>query len=111
MRAAFSCLQAGRTDDGGARDDPSGGAATGRNRITCCRVWLSLRWRRCCDDWNDEMDIVGWLQAIGLRQYEDVFRANAIDLEILPELSEADLEKLGVLLGHRKRMLRAVADL
>src|SRR5229473_1698234 len=40
-----------------------------------------------------------------------VFRDNAIDVEVLPELTEADLEKLGVLLGHRKRMLRAIAEL
>jgi hypothetical protein len=38
-----------------------------------------------------------------------VFRANTVDLQALPELTETDLEKLGVLLGHRKRMLRAIA--
>jgi hypothetical protein len=40
-----------------------------------------------------------------LAQYEPIFRENAIDVEILPELTEADLEKLGVVIGHRKRML------
>jgi class 3 adenylate cyclase len=52
-----------------------------------------------------------WLHGLGLEQYEPVFRDNAIDLETLPDLTETDLEKLGVLLGHRKRMLRAIDDL
>ncbi|HKN10632.1 MAG TPA: guanylate cyclase, partial [Pseudomonadota bacterium] len=57
------------------------------------------------------MDIADWLHGLGLARYEGIFRDNAIDLEILPELTDADLEKLGVLLGHRKRMLRAVVAL
>jgi class 3 adenylate cyclase len=52
-----------------------------------------------------------WLSSLGLERYEPAFRDNAIDAEVLPELTEADLEKLGVLLGHRKRMLRAIAEL
>jgi len=52
------------------------------------------------------VDISEWLRSLGLAQYETTFRDNAIDFEILPELTEADLEKLGVVLGHRKRMLR-----
>jgi class 3 adenylate cyclase/predicted ATPase len=54
------------------------------------------------------VDIAAWLRGLGMQQYEAAFRDNAIDLEILPELTEPDLEKLGVLLGHRKRMLRAI---
>ena len=57
------------------------------------------------------MDISAWLRGLDLAQYEPIFRENAIDAEILPELTEADLEKLGVVLGHRKRMLRAIAAL
>jgi class 3 adenylate cyclase len=57
------------------------------------------------------MDIVAWLEELDLGQYAAVFRDNAIDPETLPDLSEADLEKLGVLLGHRKRLLRAIAKL
>ena len=56
------------------------------------------------------MNIGDWLRGLGLARYEAVFRDNAIDAEVLPELTEADLEKLGVLLGHRKRMLRAIAE-
>jgi class 3 adenylate cyclase/predicted ATPase len=57
------------------------------------------------------LDIGTWLRGLALEQYEPVFRDNAIDLETLPDLTETDLEKLGVLLGHRKRILRAIDDL
>jgi len=57
------------------------------------------------------MDVGGWLRTLGLGQYEALFRASEIDADILPELSEVDLEKLGVPLGHRKRLLRAIAGL
>src|SRR6516165_131636 len=57
------------------------------------------------------MDVGGWLRSLGLGQYEALFRASEIDADILPELSEADLEKLGVPLGHRKRLLRAISNL
>ena len=58
---------------------------------------------------DEAMDIDDWLRELALPEYEAVFRANAVDLQVLPELTETDLEKLGVLLGHRKRMLRAIA--
>jgi len=57
------------------------------------------------------MDVGGWLRNLGLGQYEALFRANEIDADILPELTEADFEKLGVPLGHRKRLLRAISGL
>ena len=57
------------------------------------------------------MDVGGWLRKLGLEQYEPVFREHAIDSEVLPELSEGDLEKLGLPLGHRKRLLKAIAAL
>jgi class 3 adenylate cyclase/predicted ATPase len=57
------------------------------------------------------MDVGAWLYGLGLSQYEQVFRDNAVDEEVLPELGEADLEKLGVLLGHRKKLLKAIAVL
>jgi predicted ATPase/class 3 adenylate cyclase len=57
------------------------------------------------------MDIEEWLRGLGLQQYVAIFRDNAIDAEVLPELTEADLEKLGILLGHRKRLLKAIAVL
>ena len=57
------------------------------------------------------MDIGAWLRDLGLERYADAFEANAIDHEVLSELTEADLEKLGVLLGHRKKLLKAIAGL
>jgi class 3 adenylate cyclase/predicted ATPase len=55
--------------------------------------------------------ITHWLDDLGLSQYASDFTENAIDLEVLPELTEADLESLGVLLGHRKKILKAIAGL
>jgi class 3 adenylate cyclase/predicted ATPase len=49
-----------------------------------------------------------WLESLGLAQIAPALRANDVDLEILPELSEADLERLGLSLGHRKKLLKAV---
>src|SRR5262249_12084044 len=56
--------------------------------------------------WSATMDVGGWLKSLGLGQYEALFRASDIDADILPELTQGDLEKLGVSLGHRKRSLR-----
>src|SRR5215471_15163404 len=61
--------------------------------------------------WGAYMDVGGWLKSLGLGQYEALFRANEIDADILPELTEVDFEKLGVPLGHRKRLLRAISGL
>jgi len=58
---------------------------------------------------NDRVS--AWLDDLGLGVYRDSFDKNAIDWEVLPELNEGDLEALGVLLGHRKRLLRAIAQL
>ena len=49
-----------------------------------------------------------WLNEIGLAQYADLLEKNAVDLEVLPELSEQDLSDLGIPLGHRKRLLKAL---
>ena len=56
-------------------------------------------------------DIAAWLREQGLERYEAAFRAHDIDADTLPELSEPDLEKLGVSLGHRKKLLAAIARL
>src|SRR5271168_654309 len=57
------------------------------------------------------MDVGEWLRSLGLGQYDAVFRESEIDSEVLPELTDADLEKLGVPLGHRKRLLKAISNL
>src|SRR5215469_10081602 len=61
--------------------------------------------------WSAAMDVGGWLRSLGLGQYEALFRASEIDADILAELTEVDLEKLGIPLGHRKRLLRALSAL
>ena len=57
------------------------------------------------------MDIGGWLREFLLERYEAAFRENAIDADVLRDLTDHDLEKLGVLLGDRRRLLRAIAAL
>jgi class 3 adenylate cyclase len=57
------------------------------------------------------MNVAQWLNAIDLGQYEALFREHEIDADVLRDLVEADLEKIGVPLGHRKRLLKAIAGL
>ena len=57
------------------------------------------------------MDIGGWLRSLGLEQYEAAFHVNAVDADVLRDLTDQDLKKLGVLLGHRRKLLRAIAAL
>jgi class 3 adenylate cyclase/tetratricopeptide (TPR) repeat protein len=52
-----------------------------------------------------------WLEDLGLARYVELFAQNHIDLDVLPDLSEADLTQLGVTLGDRKRLMRAIARL
>jgi class 3 adenylate cyclase len=52
-----------------------------------------------------------WLQTLGLARCGPAFVAADIDPSVLPDLTEADLERLGVTLGHRKKLLRAIAAL
>ncbi|MCK1479726.1 class 3 adenylate cyclase/tetratricopeptide (TPR) repeat protein [Bradyrhizobium sp. LB8.2] len=55
--------------------------------------------------------IAEWLASIGLGEYAERFRENAIDLSVVRDLTEQDLKDLGVLLGHRRKMLRAIVEL
>src|SRR5580692_4820138 len=57
------------------------------------------------------MDLRAWLRSLGLERYEAAFRENAIAPDVLRDLTDQDLEKLGVLLGDRRRLLRAIAAL
>ena len=58
------------------------------------------------------MDVADWLRKLGLEQYEPAFRANEIDARVLPSLTAEDLKDLGVsLVGHRRRLLDAIAAL
>ena len=56
------------------------------------------------------VDITALLRSLEMQRYAQTFRDNAIDLSVLPDLTDQDLEKLGVLLGHRRKLLRAIAD-
>ena len=57
------------------------------------------------------MDVGDWLRDHGLGKYEDAFRAHAIDLDVLPDLTDGELAQVGVALGDRKRLLKAIAGL
>ena len=54
--------------------------------------------------------IVDWLASLGLREYAERFHANAIDLSVIGELTEQDLKDLEIPLGHRRKLLRAIAE-
>ncbi len=53
-------------------------------------------------------DIEHWLNEIGMSQYSAAFLENDIDMSILDQLTEDDLHKLGVSLGHGKKLLKAI---
>jgi hypothetical protein len=55
--------------------------------------------------------IAEWLEKLGMPEYVQRFAENRIDLSVLPDLTDQDLEKLGVLLGDRRKMLRAIVNL
>jgi predicted ATPase/class 3 adenylate cyclase len=55
--------------------------------------------------------IAEWLASLGLSEYAQRFAENGIDLSVLRDLTEQDLKDLGILLGHRRKMLRAIAEL
>jgi hypothetical protein len=61
---------------------------------------------------NAAGNIRAWLAELGLAKYAEVFASHAIDLDVVRELTEADLKDLGVeAMGDRKRLLRAIASL
>ncbi len=58
------------------------------------------------------MDISAWLRELGLERYEEAFRDNDVDLEVLPKLTAEDLLAIGVTsVGHRRKLLEAIAAL
>jgi class 3 adenylate cyclase/ABC-type lipoprotein export system ATPase subunit len=56
-------------------------------------------------------DFTLWLQNLGLEKYSAVFASHDIDLTVVADLTEQDLEKLGLSLGHRRKFLTAAAQL
>lgn len=58
------------------------------------------------------MDVAGWLRSLGLGQYEEAFRDNDIDMDVVPHVTADDLLSIGVTsIGHRRRLLSAAAAL
>jgi len=58
------------------------------------------------------MDVAAWLRGLGLERYEQVFRENRIEADVLPRLTVEDLNDLGVtLVGDRRRLLDAITAL
>ncbi len=51
------------------------------------------------------------LEQHGLDKYTELFAEHGIDLDVLADLTDADLEKLGVPLGDRRRILKAAATI
>jgi len=55
--------------------------------------------------------VANWLEKLGLGQYAQRFAENDVNFAVLPDLTDQDLKELGVSLGHRRQMLRAIAEL
>jgi len=56
-------------------------------------------------------EIADWLKTLGLSEYAACFAENRIDFSVLRDLTDQDLKDLGVVLGDRRKMLRAIAEL
>jgi hypothetical protein len=55
--------------------------------------------------------IADWLEGLDLSEYAERFADNGIDISVLPHLTDQDLKDMGVLLGHRRKMLVAIGEL
>src|SRR5690348_9999155 len=55
--------------------------------------------------------VADWLAKLGMSEYAKIFAENRIDFSILPDLTEQDLKDLGVVLGDRRKLLRATGEL
>jgi SAM domain (Sterile alpha motif) len=51
------------------------------------------------------------LKELGMSEYARRFAENGIDLSVLPDLTDQDFKEMGVLLGHRRKLLRPIAEL
>src|SRR5262245_9364722 len=56
-------------------------------------------------------DVAKWLADIGLGEHAARFAEQNIDFAVLPDLTEQDLKELGLSVGHRRKLLRAAAEL
>jgi hypothetical protein len=55
--------------------------------------------------------IEDWLKKLGMSEYAERFAESDIDIDVLSELTDHDFDRLGVSLGHRRKMLRAIREL
>src|ERR1700726_3117114 len=83
---------------GGVSRRPEQANAPGYQGLGTCNLMQSL-------------DVGAWLEELGLGQYRALFADQAIDSDVLPDLTDDDLVRLGVPLGHRKRLLKAINEL
>ena len=79
-------------------------------RPTHWRLWARERAVKLA--WGPPMQqIADWLEKLGMSEYAQRFAENRVDFSVLPDLTDQDLEELGVLLGDRRKMPRAIANL
>jgi class 3 adenylate cyclase/predicted ATPase len=55
--------------------------------------------------------IAEWLEKLGMSDYNERFAENRIDFSVLRDLTDQDLKDLGIVLGDRRKMLRAIREL
>src|SRR5215472_11449581 len=55
--------------------------------------------------------IADWLEKLGMSEYAKLFAENDIDVEVLSELTDKDFDRLGVSIGHRRKIIRAIREL
>ncbi len=53
--------------------------------------------------------IADWLEKLGMSEYAERFAENDVDIEVLSELTDTDFDRLGVSIGHRRKILKALA--
>jgi class 3 adenylate cyclase len=56
-------------------------------------------------------EVADWLNRLGMSEYAERFAENGIDISVLRHLTDQDLKDIGVLLGHRRKLLAAIAEL
>src|SRR5205823_3003572 len=66
---------------------------------------INPRWRAAMQRIED------WLKKLGMSEYTRRFTENDIDTSVLRHLTDQDLKELGISLGHRRKMLAAIAEL
>jgi SAM domain (Sterile alpha motif) len=54
-------------------------------------------------------EISAWLKKLGMSEYAQRFAENDIDVEVLGDLTDTDFDRLGVSIGHRRKLLKALA--